>query len=364
MPKLQVALIGCGGIARHHTRAIQEQIDRAEIVGVVDVDEKRARDFADVHGIPHYYGEIDALFQAHRPDLVVITSPSGLHAEQCCQALEAGAHVLCEKPLAGSLAQLDQIESAVQRTGKTCTGVLQWRFGSSGWHVKQLLGQGEFGQPRVGICQTTWYRPSDYYAASWHGRWATELGGVSMTLGIHAMDLFLWLMGEWDEVSAMMDTLDRDIEVENISLAHVRFCNGAMASIINSALSPRQTSYIRLDCQKATIELKHLYGYNRDNWTFTLPPSATQTDDLERWQRMPEDKPASISTQFESVLNALEAGQTPWPGVTDVRPTIEFLTCLYKSAFTGQPVKCGSIGPDDPFYTSMNGKTGATAHTG
>ena len=355
MPRLQIALIGCGGIARRHIQAIQEQADRAEVVGVVDIDEKRARDFADAHGIPHYYSETGTLFQTHQPDLVIIASPSGLHAEQCCQALEAGAHVLCEKPLAGSLAQLDQIESIVQRTGKTCTSVLQWRFGSSGQHVKRLLEQGELGQPRVGICQTTWYRTPDYYATPWRGKWATELGGASMTLGIHAMDFFLWLMGEWDEVSAMIGTLDRDIEVENISLAHVHFCNGAMASIINSALSPSQVSYIRLDCQKATVELEHLYSYSSNHWTFTLPPSATQTSELEGWRQMPEDKPASISTQFESVLNALEAGQTPWPGVADVRPTIEFLTCLYKSAFTGLPVERGSIRPGDPFYSSMNG---------
>ena len=360
MPGLQIALIGCGGIARQHMQAIQEQVNRAEVVGVMDVDEKQGRNFADAYGIPYYYADIDALFQAHRPDLVIITSPSGLHAEQSCHALEAGAHVFCEKPMAGSLAQLDQIESVVQRTGKTCTSVMQWRFGSSGRHVKQLLEQGELGQPRVGICQTTWYRPPDYYAASWHGKWATELGGVSISLGIHAMDFFLWLMGEWDEVNAMMGTLDRDIEVENISLAHVRFCNGAMASIVNSALSPHQVSYIRLDCQKATVELKHLYGYGNDNWTFTLPPSAAQTDELKRWQQMPEDKPASISTQFESVLTALEDGKTPWPGIADVRVTIEFLTCLYKSALTGLPVKRRSIRPDDPFYTRMNGATAPT----
>jgi predicted dehydrogenase len=355
MPGLHIGLIGCGGIARIHMEAIQAQAGRVEVVGVMDVDADRLREFAAAHGIPHTYTEMDALFQAHRPDLVVIASPTSLHAEQCRRALEAGAHVLCEKPLAGSLAQLDQIESAVQRTGRTCTSVLQWRFGSSGQHVKRLLDRGEFGQPRVGICQTTWYRAPDYYAAPWRGKWATEMGGASMTLGIHAMDFFLWLMGDWDEVSAMIGTLDREIEVENVSLAHVRFRNGALASIINSALSPRQVSYIRLDCQKATIELEHLYTYGGNNWTLTLPPSAPPSADLERWRRMPEDKLASIPTQFESVLAALEAGQTPWPGVADVRPTLEFLTCLYKSAFTGQPVRRGSIGRDDPFYMSMNG---------
>ena len=356
MPKMQIALIGCGRIAHGHMRAINEQANRTEVMGVVDVDEAKAREFADGYHIPHYYVGTDALFQAQRPDLVIIASPSGDHLHHCRQALEAGAHVLCEKPLVGSLAQLDQIDAVVQRTGNTCTSVLQWRFGSSGQHVKRLIEQGKLGQPRVGICQTTWYRTPDYYAAPWRGKWATELGGVSMTLGIHAMDFFLWMMGEWDEVNALIGSLDRAIEVENISLAHVRFSNGALASVINSALSPHQVSYIRIDCQKVTVELKHLYGYGNENWTFTLPPSETQTDELKQWQTMPDDKPASISTQFESVLNALEAGETPWPGVADVRQTIEFLTCMYKSAFTGQPVKRGSILPGDPFYSSMNGK--------
>lgn len=356
MSKLQIALIGCGGIAHTHMRAVHDQTDRVEVIGVVDVDAARVRDFADQYHIPNGYVETDSLFQVHHPDIVIVASPSGDHFRHCIQALEAGAHVLCEKPLAGSLAQLDQIEAVVQRTGYTCTSVLQWRFGSSGQHVKRLIEQGELGEPRVGICQTTWYRDPDYYAAPWRGKWATELGGVSVTLGIHAMDFFLWLMGEWDEVNAMTGTLDRDIEVDNISLAHVRFRNGAMASVINSALSPRQESYMRIDCQKATVELRHLYGYGNDDWTFTLPPSETHTDQLERWQSLPDDKPASISAQFETFLDALENNESPWPALPDVRHTLEFLTCMYKSAFTGQSVTRGSVLPGDPCYASMNGQ--------
>ena len=358
MPKLQVALIGCGNIANGHMRGIREHLDRVDVIGAVDVDESRACEFAERYDIPYYYTKSTALLKAQKPDFVVITSPSGDHFENCIQSLEAGAHVLCEKPLAGSLAQLDQIEAVAQRMGRTCTSVLQWRYGSSGQYVKRLIEQNKLGLPRVGICQTTWFRDANYYETPWRGKWATELGGVSMTLGIHAMDFFLWLMGEWVEVSGTIRTLDRDIEVENISLAHVQFRNGALASVINSALSPRQESYIRIDCQKATLELQHLYGYRGDNWTFTLPPSEAENDELKQLLTLPEnDVPATIPAQFEVVLGALERGETPWPSVADVRPTIEFLTCMYKSAFVGQPVKRGSILPGDPFYLSMNGKT-------
>lgn len=355
MAKLKIALAGCGRHAHGHMRSVSTQADRVEIVAVVDVDEAKACEFAKQYFIPHYYTDIDGLLQAQTPDLMIIATPSGDHPQHCQQALEAGAHVWCEKPLAGSLEQLDQIEAVAQRTGRFCSSVLQWRFGSSGQHVKRLIEQCELGQPRLGICQTTWYRPPDYYTVPWRGKWATELGGVSVTLGIHAMDFFLWLMGEWDEVSAMVGTLDRDIEVENISLAHIRFCNRAMGSVINSALSPHQESYIRIDCQKATVELKHLYQYTRDSWTFTPLPFETQPEELEHWQMMPEDKPASLATQLASVLDAMEAGTAPWPGLGEVRHTIEFLTCMYKSAFTGRPVKRGSVLRDDPFYYNMNG---------
>jgi predicted dehydrogenase len=356
MPKLRIALAGCGRHAHGHMRSVNTQADRAEVVAVADVDEAKARAFAEQYVIPHFYTDIDALLQVETPDLMIIATPSGDHPQHCRQALEAGTPVWCEKPLAGSLAQLDRIEEVARRTGRFCASVMQWRFGSSGQHVKQLIEQGELGQPRLGICQTTWYRPPAYYDVPWRGKWATELGGVSMTLGIHAMDFFLWLMGDWDEVSAMVATLDRDIEVENISLAHIRFHNGAMASVINSALSPHQESYMRIDCQKATVELKHLYRYSSDSWTFTPLSPETQQDDLERWQMMPDDKPASLPTQFASVLDAMEAGTAPWPSLEDVRQTIEFLTCMYKSAFTGKRIARGSILQDDPFYYQMNGR--------
>ena len=97
------------------------------------------------------------------------------------------------------------------------------------------------------MCATTWYRGHDYDAVSWRRSWETELGGPTMIHGIHAMDLLLWLMGYWQQISAMIATLDRQIDVEDISMALVQFENQAMVSMINSVLSPRDETYLCLD---------------------------------------------------------------------------------------------------------------------
>jgi predicted dehydrogenase len=174
--------------------------------------------------------------------------------------------------------------------------------------------------------------------------------------GIHAMDFFLWLMGEWEEVTAMMATLDRDIEVEDLSMALVRFKSGALGSIINSVLSPRQESYVRFDFQEATVELSHLYSYANENWRYSLPEGVSDQEKLEAWATIPTDVRSSHTAQLAAVLEDMAHKRRPSTSGAGVRGTIEFLVSLYKSAITGQPVKRGSITPDDPFYHSMNGQ--------
>ncbi len=103
------------------------------------------------------------------------------------------------------------------------------------------------GRPLVAHCQTTWYRNAEYYAVPWRGRWESEGGGPAMGHGIHQMDLLLDLMGPWSEVRAMAGRLVHDVETEDVSTALVRFESGALATIVNSVLSPDEVSRIRID---------------------------------------------------------------------------------------------------------------------
>jgi predicted dehydrogenase len=246
--------------------------------------------------------------------------------------------------------------SVEQQTGTYCSSVFQWRFGSGAQHLKHLIQTEALGRPLVGICQTTWFRNHAYYQVPWRGKWSTEGGGSTMGHGIHAMDLFLWLLGDWEDVSAMMGTLDREIEVEDVSLAIVRFKNRALGSIVNSVLSPREETYLRFDFQKATVELTTLYGYTNKHWRFSQPPSTQDTSVLARWQELSHDRPASHTTQLAHLLDSLDQRARPLASTRDVRPTLEFITGIYKSAATGRIVHRGSIVEGDPFYYHVAGQ--------
>ena len=347
----RVAIVGTGGIAGTHVGAVRANAGRARLVTAVDVDAGRLGAFCDEHGVTGYRDVADML-ERERPDLVCIATPPAPHAELSILCMEGGAWVLCEKPLCASLAELDRITAAEARTGRHCASVFQWRFGSAGQHLRGLIERGTLGRPLVGICQTTWFRAQDYYDKPWRGRWDSELGGATMGHGIHAMDLFLWLLGGWAEVSAMLGTLDRDIEVEDVSAAVVRFEGGALGTVVNSVLSPREETYLRLDFQRATVEVRALYYYTNAHWTFT--PAAGAGAAADAW-RIPVDEGSSHGAQLRGLLDSMDAGAPPAAGTAGVRPTFEFLSSLYRSAAEGRPVRRGDIAPGDPFYAHVAG---------
>lgn len=353
---MRTAIIGTGGIAQAHAAAATALAERIELVAAVDVDAVRLEAFREKYGVGAGYRDVAEMLAREKPDVVQICTPPGSHVELSIACLEAGAWVLCEKPLAGSLAELDRIEAAEQRTGRYVSSVAQWRFGSGGQHLRRLIQSEAMGRLRVGVCNTLWYRPAAYYAVPWRGRWDTELGGVSMCLGVHIMDLLLYLFDDWTEVRAMMATLDRDIENENVSMAIVRFENGALVSVANSAVSARQESYLRLDFERATVELTTLYGYSNANWRFSLPPDASEAERdalAEDWAKLPEEISTSQTSQLAAILDDMQSGRRPLVSGVEVRRTIEFLLSLYKSACTGEAVERGSIVASDPYYQGM-----------
>lgn len=355
MKTYRAVLVGTGGISDAHVRAVAATSGRVQLVAACDIDAGRARAFCDRHHIPAAHADYAAMLRAERPDLVLIAAPPGLHAGMSIAAMEAGAWVLCEKPLCASLAEFDRIAAAEQRTGRRTACVFQMRFASSNTHVRSLLAAGRFGRPLVAVCHTLWYRDAAYYAVPWRGKWSTELGGPTMSQGIHAMDHLLHLLGDWTEVRAVADTLHHQIEVEDVSMALVKFASGARASIVNSVLSPRQETYLRLDCERATVELTHLYAYQRENWKLTPADPAASTELMAAWNAFPPDTGSTHGAQLNALVENLAADTVPLTSGAEARRTLEFLTALYKSAFTDTTVTRGSVRPGDPFYTALHG---------
>jgi len=351
----RAVLAGTGSIGDAHVRAVELLRGRVNLVAAADIDGPRVRDFAKRFHLPETFTDYDTMLRATKPDIVLIATPPAQHAAMSIAAMETGAWVLCEKPLCGSLAEFDTIAAAEARTGCHTACVFQMRFASSTAHLRDLADSGQLGRPLVGVCNTVWYRDATYYAVPWRGTWASELGGPTMGLGIHAMDHLLHLLGDWRDVRAIAATLDRDIEVEDVSMAIVTFASGAVASIVNSALSPRQETYLRLDYQKATVELTHLYSYTRDNWRLTLAPGAIDDGLLQAWQSFPPDIGSTHGAQLAAFIADMDANRRPLTSGDEARKTLELLTAIYKSAFTGEIVTRGSIGRDDPFYSALHG---------
>ncbi|GAA3447847.1 Gfo/Idh/MocA family protein [Planomonospora venezuelensis] len=345
---IRAAIVGAGAIAAHgHMPAVREHRSRVETVAVVDVDGARAEAFAAEHGVPSAYTGLAAMLGAERPDLVLVCTPSHLHADQAVACLEAGAWVWCEKPLCRSMAEHDRIEAAEGAAGPYAAVVCQQRSGSGADHLRELTAAGALGRPLVAQCVTAWYRDHDYYAVPYRGRWGAEGGGTTLMHGIHQIDLMLSVLGQWTEVRAMAGRLDRRIETEDVSVAAVRFEGGAMASVVTSVLSPREESYLRFDFTGGTVELRHLYGHRNENWSSTSP----------LWNP-PHDVPSGHGAQLGPLLDAFERGERPPASGPDGRRAMEFATALYASAVTARPVRRGEITPDSPFYHRLDGGRG------
>lgn len=360
-------VVGTGAIAAEHARAYRDPAinNDAELVAVVDVDERRARTYASEHEVSEVYATLDEALSQEKPDLVHICTPPWLHAEQSIAALESGSWVICEKPPCASLAELAAIEDAELRTGRYCSTVFQWRYGSGMRYVHDGLARGDFGRPLVAVCNTLWYRGPEYFSVPWRGKWETEVGGPTVGHGIHIMDSLLWLLGDWVDLSARTATLDREIEVEDVSVATIRFASGAIASVTNSLLSPRQETYLRIDCQLGTIETTGLYSVSNDDWRWTGLPSRV---DLGTAGVVDEKRSAGSDAEFlipdniemtharliGTVYAAIANGTPPLTTGVERRQTIDLLASIYKSAATGEIVRAGSIGPGDPFFASMH----------
>ncbi len=355
---VRVAVIGTGAIARgSHLPALRQLAaeGQTEVVAAVDIDAAAVEAFCAEGGVPHAYTDLERMLAERRPDLVTVCTPPTLHREQSVAALRAGAWVWCEKPPVPTLADYDAVQAEEgAESGPYSSIVFQHRFGSGARQVRRLLAEGALGRPLVAHCQTTWYRDTAYYAVPWRGRWGTEGGGPAMGHGIHQMDLLLDLLGPWSEVRAMAGRLVHDVETEDVSTALLRFDGGTLATVVNSVLSPDEVSRIRIDCERATVELTHLYGHSNADWRITPAPGVT-ADEVAVWRDFGPDEPSSHLAQLRELLAALRAGTRPRGSGADGRTSLELVTSLYKSAFTGATVRRGEIGPGDPYYTALHG---------
>jgi UDP-N-acetyl-2-amino-2-deoxyglucuronate dehydrogenase len=226
---LQAGFVGCGNITDTHARAA-----RAAGLGIAAFfgrDAKKAEAMASRFGGRAFARLED--FLVHRPmDVVLIGSPSGLHADQGIAAADHGLHVLVEKPIDVATARGEALVAAAEGAGVKLGVIFQDRLKPDLVKLHAFLAGGGLGRVLVASARVKWHRPPEYYAGSrWRGTKALDGGAALINQGIHTVDVLLWLLGPVEEVRALAGTVLHAIEGEDVALALLRFASGALATL-------------------------------------------------------------------------------------------------------------------------------------
>lgn len=349
--KLRVGLIGCGGIANGHLYAYSTLPDMFELVALADIDPTLAQAKADVFGIQHVYADLESLLAHDGLDVVDICTPSNLHVAQSIQTMEAGKAVICEKPIAQSLAEVDQIAASVEATGQTFMPIFNYRFGHSVLRLHHLIECGLAGTPYLGTVETAWLRGDAYFSHHWRGTWAGAMGGGLITHAIHAHDLLYTIMGPAKSIFARAKTLVNPVEIEDTVSVSLEMANGALVSLsvtLGSAVEITRHRY----CFQNLVAESNLdpYASNTENpWQFTGTTPELDGQIQAALADFSPTLPQGFAGQFYRFHQALETGGPLPVTLQDARESLELLTAMYYSAATGQPVDL-PIPEDHPMY--------------
>jgi predicted dehydrogenase len=349
--RLRVAVAGLG-IGAEHVRSYRALPELFEMVAVCDPDAARAERVAKQFEVPRIVRDFDALLAEPGLDVVDVCTPPHHHFAHASRALEAGKHVVCEKPLVGSLAEVDVLADLERRSGRRLMPIFQYRFGAGLQKLVHLVGRGVAGRHYLTTIEIAWRRGLDYYgAAPWRGRWRTELGGILLTHAIHAHDMLTHVLGPLRSVFARTATRVNPVETEDCASLSLELADGSLASSAATLGSHREITRLRFCFERLTAESNPApYVPQFEPWTLT-PASPEVGAEIEAALAGFDPGPQWFPGQLARFHAALAAGTELPVTIADARAALELVTAAYHSAETGEAVTL-PIGRSHPKYAS------------
>jgi predicted dehydrogenase len=347
--KLRVAVVGLG-IGQHHLRAYSALPEQFEVVALCDIDLAKAQQVASQLGITRVTTDLAELCRLDELDVIDICTPPHLHVPQALQVLEAGKYAICEKPLASSLAAVDELFQVEARTGRRVMPIFQYRFGNGIQKLRHLMAKGLTGRAYLATIETAWRRRPEYYAVPWRGKWKTELGGAIVGHAIHAHDLLFYVLGPAKNLFARTATLVNAIEVEDCASISLEMADGSLASLSVTLGSSAEITRQRYCFSNVTAEsnIQPYASNTSDPWLFSGDtPELTAQIEAALAECVPQ--PEGFAGQFSRFYQAIRQGTELPVTLTDARRSMELITAIYHSARTGQPVTL-PLGADHPLY--------------
>ncbi|MGY6501816.1 MAG: Gfo/Idh/MocA family protein [Acidimicrobiales bacterium] len=349
---LGVAVVGLN-VGKAHLWAYQQLPERYRVVAVCDLDAGRAERAAARN--PGSVASTDLAEVCARDDISVVNlcTPPGLHLDQIAQVLDAGKHVVCEKPLVGSLAAVDTVARLEADSDRRVMPIFQYRWGRGLQRIKHLVDTGVAGPANTSSVEVAWRRRADYYAVPWRGTWAGELGGVLTSHAIHALDMLTYVAGPVASVFARTTTRVNAIETEDCAAATFEMADGSLATLVATLGSSQEITRHRFNFAHLAAESgTSAYESSGEPWTVT-PDSVEDEAAIER--AMAEFVPGAEGYvgQFERFADALAGGGELPVTVSDARAALELLTALYVSSRERREVVL-PIDPDHPAHSGWS----------
>lgn len=331
-------------IGHFHAKAITAMTG-GELHSVFDLRMEAAEKLAGEYKAKAF-GDMEAFLAD--PDLQVVTigTPSGAHLDPAMAAIQAGKHVIIEKPLEITTARIDQMVEAAKANKVTLAAVLNRRFHPGMDAFKKAADDGRFGKLTSASAYVKWYRDQAYYdSAGWRGTWALDGGGALMNQSIHTIDALLYLAGPVKSVQANTACLAHtDIEVEDIAVAILEFENGARGVIEGSTCSWSK------DGHPARVQLAGTEGsvFLADEafeiWDFMHEDPM----DKEVHEKLMQGAEAGLGANdpkainfyqhqrnFEEIVNAIEECREPTTCASEARKSVALIQAIYESAQNG-----------------------------
>lgn len=335
--EIRYGLIGCGRVAPRHAQSLK-QIPHARLVAVADLRANRAGHFAEEYGATPFTDH-HALLDQPDIDAVTICVPSGLHAQVTLDALDAGKHVLVEKPIALSLEDADRMIARAAEKDLRLGVVLQNRYNSPMQQLRQLIDAGGLGNLYLGNACVRWFRPQSYYEDDWHGTIAMD-GGALMNQSIHHIDALRWFMGPVQSVHAYKATLAHSMEAEDVGVATLRFASGALGTVEGSTLTWPQNleGSVSVFGERGSVKIGGTALNRIVLWK--VDGQLEQEAEILTAQRV--DPPTVYGYSHREVIHeftdAVLQGREPGTPGPEARTSLELVLAMYESAESGREV--------------------------
>lgn len=334
-----VGIVGGGGISETHARAVGELGD-ARVSALFGRNEAKVARLAERYSAKPY--TTFESFLAHKPmDLVIIGSPSGLHADQGIAAANHGLHVLVEKPIDVTSKCAEALIAACEKAGVQLGVCYQDRFSPDIFKLKLLIDSNELGKLIVASGRVQWYRPPEYYSDSdWRASPSLAGGGALMSQAIHTVDSLLWLVGDVARVYAHQTTAFHEVKLEDTLVATLQFTNGAIGTLeAATSIYPGYDRQIAISGSEGTVVIERDRMIRCDLRAGRMAELGTQESNANLSASSPVISDVSGHKRIiEDFMNAIDGkGPARCDGREGLR-SVKVVEALYESARQGMPV--------------------------